>query len=329
MATAHDESAPLPPIDPENVRLYRGEGVHRWTRGEWGDAPSANGEPSHGRWFTSDLERAHGYARGIGGVRQGYVKYVDVPRDVARASFVDDKARSTFVLPRAYAERAVEIEPGSARAAQDEYERVRMAMAETDAIRARLAESARVLRTPAGERSASAVAHPPRGESTASRPTRRPEPRALQSRAPATLLEPPAPAVAQPDVGEGERIVETWAAPAPPPLSPSRRRGRRGPLWVIVAGGGLLAGMCVLLAVVTMMGVVNSPTNSWEPSQQAMADIPTEYLKLYLQAGESRGIDWAILAAIGSIETDHGRSTASGVHSGVNAYGCCAARCSS
>ena len=33
---------------------------------------------------------------------------------------------------------------------------------------------------------------------------------------------------------------------------------------------------------------------------------------------------WPVLAAIGSIETDHGRSRAPGVHSGVNSYGCCA-----
>ena len=36
------------------------------------------------------------------------------------------------------------------------------------------------------------------------------------------------------------------------------------------------------------------------------------------------GIDPWILAGIGWIETQHGRSTAPGVRSGVNAYGCCA-----
>ena len=30
------------------------------------------------------------------------------------------------------------------------------------------------------------------------------------------------------------------------------------------------------------------------------------------------------MAGIGAIESDHGRSTAPGVHSGVNALGCCA-----
>ena len=33
---------------------------------------------------------------------------------------------------------------------------------------------------------------------------------------------------------------------------------------------------------------------------------------------------WSYLAAIGKIESDHGRSTAPGVHSGQNSYGCCA-----
>ena len=60
------------------------------------------------------------------------------------------------------------------------------------------------------------------------------------------------------------------------------------------------------------------------PSDVAVADIPAAILPLYLQAGQSRGIDWAILAAIGKVETDHGRSTAMGVHSGVNFAGCCA-----
>ena len=35
-------------------------------------------------------------------------------------------------------------------------------------------------------------------------------------------------------------------------------------------------------------------------------------------------VPWTVLAAIGAIESDHGRSTAPGVRSGVNAFGCCA-----
>ncbi|WP_217913068.1 peptidoglycan DD-metalloendopeptidase family protein [Miltoncostaea marina] len=53
-------------------------------------------------------------------------------------------------------------------------------------------------------------------------------------------------------------------------------------------------------------------------------DIPPGYVALYRAAGTSRGIDWAVLAAIGAIESDHGRSSAPGVRSGVNFAGCCA-----
>src|SRR3954451_10418381 len=60
------------------------------------------------------------------------------------------------------------------------------------------------------------------------------------------------------------------------------------------------------------------------PSATARAQIPAAYLQLYLAAGERYGIDPWILAAIGAVETDHGRSRAPGVHSGVNTFGCCA-----
>src|SRR5262249_41431662 len=60
------------------------------------------------------------------------------------------------------------------------------------------------------------------------------------------------------------------------------------------------------------------------PSPTPRAEIPPAYLALYEQAGARYGIDPWILAGIGSVETDHGRSTAPGVHSGVNTYGCCA-----
>ena len=47
-------------------------------------------------------------------------------------------------------------------------------------------------------------------------------------------------------------------------------------------------------------------------------------MTLYQQAGAAYAVPWPVLAAIGAIESDHGRSTAPGVHSGVNAFGCCA-----
>jgi soluble lytic murein transglycosylase-like protein len=42
-------------------------------------------------------------------------------------------------------------------------------------------------------------------------------------------------------------------------------------------------------------------------SALARREIPPEYLRLYEQAAQRYGIDWAILAGIGRVECDHGR----------------------
>lgn len=56
-------------------------------------------------------------------------------------------------------------------------------------------------------------------------------------------------------------------------------------------------------------------------SQQALDDVPADLLPVYQGAAESCGMRWAVLAAVGKVETDHGRSTAPGVSSGANAAG--------
>lgn len=43
------------------------------------------------------------------------------------------------------------------------------------------------------------------------------------------------------------------------------------------------------------------------PSALAQRDIPARYLALYENAAQRFGVDWAILAAIGKVECDHGR----------------------
>jgi hypothetical protein len=59
-----------------------------------------------------------------------------------------------------------------------------------------------------------------------------------------------------------------------------------------------------------------------EPSPLARADIPASYLALYRKAAATcSGLAWTVLAAIGKIESDHGRSTAPGVRSGTNVAG--------
>jgi hypothetical protein len=60
-------------------------------------------------------------------------------------------------------------------------------------------------------------------------------------------------------------------------------------------------------------------------SDAALADIPAAYLARYVTAARTcPALSWQVLAAIGKIESDHGRSSAPGVQHGINRAGCCA-----
>ena len=54
------------------------------------------------------------------------------------------------------------------------------------------------------------------------------------------------------------------------------------------------------------------------------SDIPAEYLRNYRAVGAAEGVSWRIIAAVGKLESDHGRSKFPGVHSGLNGARCCA-----
>ena len=58
------------------------------------------------------------------------------------------------------------------------------------------------------------------------------------------------------------------------------------------------------------------------PSKPARNDIPPRYLHLY-RAAKPRcpSLPWSVLAGIGKVESNHGRSDAPGVHSGHNHAG--------
>ncbi|RSD10290.1 C40 family peptidase [Amycolatopsis eburnea] len=92
--------------------------------------------------------------------------------------------------------------------------------------------------------------------------------------------------------------------------------------WGCVAALLLLGppAICVLIVVFLLTALTGtSDTSSAAAPAGAVADIPAEYLALYRQAAQTcPGLDWSILAAIGKVETDHGRSPLPGVHSGVN-----------
>ncbi|GGM80950.1 hydrolase Nlp/P60 [Longimycelium tulufanense] len=90
---------------------------------------------------------------------------------------------------------------------------------------------------------------------------------------------------------------------------------------------GTAVGLIVLVAA-GVAGIVSAlfgggdSANASQPSHAALADIPSNYLALYQQAAATcPGLDWSILAAIGKIETNHGRLNAPGVHSGENFAG--------
>ena len=94
-----------------------------------------------------------------------------------------------------------------------------------------------------------------------------------------------------------------------------------------VVGAVLLLGVASLISMLSVLIGQSSCAGiqvQAVPSASAEPGIPAAYLMIYRRAGSEYGVPWQVLAAIGSIETDHGRSRAPGVRSGVNSYGCCA-----
>jgi cell wall-associated NlpC family hydrolase len=90
-----------------------------------------------------------------------------------------------------------------------------------------------------------------------------------------------------------------------------------------------ITAVTALIAVLILIGGIGQAIvealfggGSTEPTQEALADIPPDYLALYQAAAPlCPGLDWSVLAAIGKIESDHGRSRLPGVHSGENDAG--------
>jgi murein DD-endopeptidase MepM/ murein hydrolase activator NlpD len=95
----------------------------------------------------------------------------------------------------------------------------------------------------------------------------------------------------------------------------------KGPLLALV-----LLFIAPALVVITLLGllitvVTAAASASSAPSAAALADIPGTLLPVYQGAAERCGMPWAVLAAVGKVESDHGRSQAQGVHSGANFAG--------
>jgi hypothetical protein len=94
--------------------------------------------------------------------------------------------------------------------------------------------------------------------------------------------------------------------------------------------GGRLWRRSILLLLVVALGWIYAtelglldPIPKAIPSATARADIPGRYLGLYQQGARHQcpGLSWAVLAGVGKVESDHGRSRADGVRSGWNRAG--------
>jgi NlpC/P60 family len=84
---------------------------------------------------------------------------------------------------------------------------------------------------------------------------------------------------------------------------------------------GVFAAVFLVLALLAL-GISTSLIGGGAPSQQAQQDIPPQLMPVYQTAADScPGLPWSVLAAIGKVETNHGRSTAPGVQSGANFAG--------
>jgi cell wall-associated NlpC family hydrolase len=120
------------------------------------------------------------------------------------------------------------------------------------------------------------------------------------------------------------------------PAGPNRRRRGRGDRGAIQAPVAIAVGAAALLLVPLLFGAAllgtDNDTNGGcgvpaaaqpDLASAAQTGIPATYLRLYQQAGQRYGLAWNVLAAIGKIESDHGRDTSpgSGVRTGANYAG--------
>ncbi len=95
----------------------------------------------------------------------------------------------------------------------------------------------------------------------------------------------------------------------------------KGPFLALVLL--FVAPVILVIAVLgfLIMVITGGASASSSPSAAALADIPGNLLPVYQAAAERCGMPWAVVAAVGKVESDHGRSRAQGVQSGTNFAG--------
>ena len=108
-----------------------------------------------------------------------------------------------------------------------------------------------------------------------------------------------------------------------------------------LAARALVAAVCLLLLALCLqvlantalgiagdLGLLDPPAGARpagrqpRTSQAAKGDVPRGYLALYRRgAARCPGLSWSVLAAVGKVESDHGRARLPGVRSGWNHAG--------
>jgi hypothetical protein len=103
------------------------------------------------------------------------------------------------------------------------------------------------------------------------------------------------------------------------PVVPVRTQLRIAPWFLLlVVAYGVVDDHGVFRRALDGMGAAGQP----RASAQATADIPPSYLATYQRAASScPGLSWTVLAAVGKVESDHGRARLPGVRSGANSAG--------
>jgi hypothetical protein len=91
----------------------------------------------------------------------------------------------------------------------------------------------------------------------------------------------------------------------------------------LAAAAGVVAAFPLLVIVLATGSSASNPDRPADTQAvSARADIPVGYLTWYIDAAQTcSGLPWPVLAGIGKVESDHGRSDLPGVHAGANFAG--------
>jgi membrane-bound lytic murein transglycosylase B len=89
-----------------------------------------------------------------------------------------------------------------------------------------------------------------------------------------------------------------------------------------------LKGWAGAIVLVALAVAATKPADATPPQPSGSAsgggspsDIPGDYLAMYKSAPRCSGLTWQVLAAVGKVETNHGRARMPGVLSGQNEAG--------